>query len=135
MSAEAVHQLYVLTITVSTDAVLTVGALGEHRFDRGTYLYVGSARRNMDARIARHLRREKPLRWHIDYLTVAPEVVSITATPVRDSPVSECDLVQALQRERGATVPVRGFGSSDCRAGCGSHLLRLGARPAHLHAR
>jgi len=45
--------------------------LGEFDFPAGIRLH-GSAKRNFEARIARHLRQEKTLRWHIDYLLAAP---------------------------------------------------------------
>ncbi len=47
---------------------LAVGALGVVTLERGWYAYVGSARRGRAARVARHLRTDKPLRWHADYL-------------------------------------------------------------------
>jgi Uri superfamily endonuclease len=65
---------YQLRILVLHPLRLRVGALGEFDFPAGQYLYTGSARRNLEARIARHLRRDKPLRWHIDYLLTAEGV-------------------------------------------------------------
>ncbi len=93
-------------------------------FERGWYAYVGSARRGRDARVARHFRREKPLRWHADYL--------FTAVPPRlawlvDGPLTECELAGALAAQPGASRPVRRFGAGDCR--CPGHLIRLAARP------
>jgi Uri superfamily endonuclease len=37
----------------------------------------------------------------------------------------ECVWSQALAALPGATIPVRGLGSSDCRSGCGAHLVQL----------
>jgi hypothetical protein len=37
----------------------------------------------------------------------------------------ECVWVAALARKPGVQAPFRGFGSSDCRAGCDAHLLHL----------
>lgn len=47
---------------------IRVGALGEIYFD-GLYAYVGSDQRCLEKRIARHRRKEKKKRWHIDYVT------------------------------------------------------------------
>jgi len=74
----------------------------------------------MEARIARHLRCEKRLRWHIDYLLAAQ---GVTVYEVRRSTVAECALNQAT----AGSVPAPGFGASDCRLGCGSHLKFTGA--------
>ncbi len=57
---------YQLVIRVPLQIEVTIGKLGLFRFPEGTYVYTGSARRNYEARIARHLRQEKSLRWHID---------------------------------------------------------------------
>ena len=70
------------------------------------------------ARIARHLRQAKPLRWHVDALTVAGRVVDVGWT----LDVTECGLLGRLVALPGVTVPVPGFGSSDCRH-CPAHLV------------
>jgi len=99
---------------------VSIGRLGEFDFPAGDYVYTGSARRNLEARIARHLRRDKRLRWHIDYLLMAP---GVTVGAVRRSAVAEC----ALNHATVGAVLLPGFGASDCRQGCGSHLKFLGA--------
>ncbi len=110
---------YQLLIHLARPARLRIGALGVYDFPAGRYVYTGSARRNFEARIARHLRRVKRLRWHIDYLLADPgaEVVDV----VRSS-LSECELNQ----RNGGNIVVAGFGAGDCRAGCGSHLKYWG---------
>jgi Uri superfamily endonuclease len=116
---------YQLLIELPRAVTVTVGRLGRFRLEAGRYVYTGSARRNLEARIARHLRPDKTLRWHIDYLLAAP---GVRVLDVRRSGRDECALNQAT---RGST-PMPGFGASDCRAGCGSHLryLRAAARQA-----
>jgi Uri superfamily endonuclease len=96
-----------------------VGALGTFVFPAGRYVYTGSALRNLEARIARHLSRDKRLRWHIDYLLAAP---GARVVRVRRAAEGECELNGAT---RGAVI-VAGFGAGDCRSGCGSHLKYLG---------
>lgn len=116
------EQTYQLLIRLSRPRWLVIGALGRQRFEAGLYCYTGSARAYLDARIARHLRRDKTLRWHIDYLLAAPEA---TVIDVRRSSRAEC----ALNRATPGTLPIPGFGASDCHAGCGSHLKYLGPSP------
>lgn len=109
---------YQLRIVVARPLRLEVGRLGRFDFPAGTYIYTGSAKRNLEARIARHLRREKALRWHIDYLTTAKGVSIID---VQRSRRDECRWNQATRGE----IVAPGFGASDCGAGCGSHLKRV----------
>ncbi len=75
------------------------------------------------ARIGRHLRADKPQRWHVDRLTAAGHVVDVRAVPGG----RECDLVRGLLEDPGTSVPVPGFGSSDCRV-CPAHLVALPVR-------
>lgn len=111
---------YQLTIVTHAPMQLTVGMLGECYFPHGRYIYTGSAKRNLEARIARHLsKKPKRMHWHIDYLLAVPEV-EITGVERFSEP--ECQLNQQVQ---GAVV-VPKFGASDCRVGCGSHLKFLG---------
>lgn len=109
---------YQLVVGIERALRLTVGRLGVIDFPAGRYVYTGSARRALEARIARHLRREKVLRWHIDYLLTAP---GVRVLRVARSARPEC----ALHRSTRGHAFAPGFGASDCRAGCGSHLKRL----------
>jgi len=110
---------YQLLVEVDRPIALVVGRLGRIELPAGRYVYTGSAKRNLEARIARHLRTEKTLRWHIDYLLAAP---GVRVVQVKRSRRGECPLNQASRGQ----VLVPGFGASDCRAGCGSHLKWLG---------
>lgn len=111
-------QTYQLYIRLASNCELAIGRLGLFRFPAGTYIYTGSARRNMEARIRRHLSREKRLRWHIDYLLASPAAEVVAVERYTES---EC----ALNRQTAGRVLIPGFGTSDCRKGCGSHLKYL----------
>jgi Uri superfamily endonuclease len=114
------HRAYRLHIRVTRPVAVTVGRLGRFTFPAGRYVYTGSARRALDARIARHLSREpRRLHGHIDYLLAAP---GCRVTGVERHDADEC----ALNRAVGGLISAPGFGASDCRAGCGSHLRYLG---------
>jgi Uri superfamily endonuclease len=110
---------YQLEIYVERPVRIRVGRLGRFQFPAGRYVYTGSARRNIEARIARHLRKEKALHWHIDWLLAAS---GVRIAAVKRFGENECALNQAL----GGRSVVPGFGASDCRNGCGSHLRYLG---------
>lgn len=108
---------YQLLIDVERSLHLAVGRLGTFDFPAGRYVYTGSARRNFEARIQRHLRRDKALHWHIDYLLASPGVRIIA---VKRSRRDEC----ALNRGTRGCAVAAGFGASDCTAGCAAHLKR-----------
>ena len=105
-------------IEVADTVSVQVGRLGRFEFVAGDYVYTGSALRNFEARIRRHLSAVKKMHWHIDYLLAAPGVV-VREVLRYSSP--ECAINQQLVGE----IVVPGFGASDCRAACVSHLKKL----------
>lgn len=115
----ATFTCYQLLIHKERDTCVQVGRLGFRDFPRGYYVYTGSARKNLSHRVLRHVSRTRKLRWHIDYLLDAPDVQVVDVSILSGS---ECSL---NQHTRGS-IPAPGFGSSDCREGCGSHLKYLG---------
>lgn len=96
---------------------IQVGKLGCFSFEPGLYLYSGSAQRGLSARLTRHARKDKPLHWHIDYLSSS--AVMIGAMIVPGPRERECELAAELRQMYERAVP--GFGASDCR--CGGHLF------------
>ncbi len=108
---------YIAVFTTSRRRRIQVGRLGCLWFEPGLYLYVGSAQRNLAARLERHARRVKPLRWHIDYLSTRAAMVGAMIVPGPRE--RECELARELGRMYDLAVP--GFGASDCR--CGGHLF------------
>jgi len=115
---------YRLTIRLGRPVLLKAGRLTRVRLPAGTYEYCGSARRNLPARVGRHLRRgNKKLHWHIDYLLNCPAAKVVKARAWTN--LDECDLV-ADALDRGGRAAIRGFGSSDCRRGCPAHLIYMG---------
>jgi Uri superfamily endonuclease len=109
---------YQLLIEVAAPLHVRVGRLGSFDFQAGLYSYTGSALRNFEARVNRHLSGAKKMHWHIDYLLAAP---GVHVREVRRYDAAEC----AVNRRTVGTIAVAGFGSSDCRSGCCSHLKRL----------
>jgi Uri superfamily endonuclease len=113
---------YQLLIEVAAPVRVRVGRLGEFDFPAGHYVYTGSALRNFEARVDRHLAQAKKIHWHIDYLLGAP---GVSVREVRRHGQAECAVNQQVRGE----ITVSGFGASDCRSGCGSHLKRLASLP------
>jgi Uri superfamily endonuclease len=98
-----------------------VGALGEQRIVAGRYGYVGSARRGLSARLRRHFRRDKPQRWHLDYLRPVAEPLGALTWPWRAG--LECRLAAAVTQAGLGRLVLPRFGASDC--SCPGHLLLL----------
>ena len=112
--------IYILVVSVSKDINVNVGALGSVNFEKGLYAYVGSAQINLEKRIERHLRKTKQKFWHIDYLLDNADVDVLKVFHKKAGRLEECKIAKNIS-EIG--VPVKGFGSSDCK--CKSHLFKL----------
>lgn len=116
---------YVLWLYIDEPRIIAVGRLGVENFAAGTYAYVGSAfgPGGLRARLRRHVGGSDTLHWHIDYVRAIAEVRAVwyCATGER----LECRWSQTLAALVGTDVPMRGFGASDCDAGCDAHLIRL----------
>ena len=108
--------IYTLLVSLNTPSVIGVGKRGVISFPKGHYAYVGSALNGLPSRIARHLRKEKPLHWHIDYFlkegTVKEVIYGITEQN------RECTIAFQLNK---SLMSISHFGCSDCR--CESHLF------------
>ncbi len=113
--------IYLLLIHLPEGRDIEVGALGRIHFNMGFYIYIGSAQRNLRRRIERHLRREKKLKWHVDYL-------------LQYAHIQEYHIFH-LGKEWEARIAeilcerypyIKGFGSSDSRAP--SHLIFIGSK-------
>ena len=111
---------YQLLLWLKRRVRLGIGRLGAFDFPAGRYVYTGSARRNLEARVARHLGPAKRPHWHIDYLLCC---AGVEVLRVRRFRRAEC----AVNRGTRGMIPVPGFGASDCRAGCNAHLKYLGS--------
>jgi sugar fermentation stimulation protein A len=123
---------YVFLLRLLEPADVRVGALGEHHFPAGWYLYTGSARRNLHGRVSRHWSLKPALHWHFDHLTtvLSSEPVGAVVVPL-DAGLDECELNRRVGALVGRRAPVRGFGASDCRADCPAHLW-FSAAPVSL---
>jgi Uri superfamily endonuclease len=108
--------VYLLLIEFPEHKTLTIGKLGLIQFEEGYYAYVGSALNGLDQRIKRHLRKQKKIHWHIDYLLNSSTIISVFYTEKNKR--QECDIAHMLEKN----FPfIPGFGCSDC--SCKSHLF------------
>jgi len=116
----AIAGAYLLLIRLDAPLRPAIRTLPPTILPPGAYVYAGSARGpgGLRARIARHLRRDKAIRWHVDHLSAAAREIIAFAVPG----ARECALCRALAATPRFHVPIPGFGSSDCRI-CPSHLL------------
>ncbi|MEX2738388.1 MAG: DUF123 domain-containing protein [Candidatus Wukongarchaeota archaeon] len=96
-------------------------------FEKGIYAYIGSARNTggLRARIGRHLKQDKKMYWHIDYLLANPNVEIIGTIFTTSKKNLECKVVKTLIKEGTGTPYAKRFGSSECKKGCPSHIIKL----------
>ena len=120
---------YSLLIRFPATRLVSVGKLGVFEFARGYYVYTGSALSGLEARIAHHLQTKTRPRWHVDFLLAAPGAHVERWIEWETSNRSECELNRRFLQWPGASVPVPGFGSSDCTAGCPAHLVYFRSKP------
>ena len=126
---------YALVIVLPKRKCIQVGKLGNALFPAGTYVYTGTAMSSLRARIAYHLRKTKKRHWHIDYLLGARGAYVKEVAYHLSSIRTECRSNRRIARLPGAKIIVPGFGSSDCRAGCQSHLIYFAIKPKRLARR
>jgi sugar fermentation stimulation protein A len=119
---------YLLVLGLDRDKLVQIGQLGTMLFQKGYYIYVGSAMTNLTARIERHKRTRKKEHWHIDYLTRAAE--GFLSLPIRSSQREECTIAESFSSI--LTHGPAGFGSSDC--ACETHLFWHENNPLHVEA-
>jgi len=124
---------YALVFTAKRKKRLNIGKLGALSLQPGYYVYVGSAfgPGGLKARIRHHCKRSGRRHWHIDYLSenLPPDEVWYT----HDATRREHHWSEVLSHAGGASIPLPGFGSSDCR--CISHLYFFSSRPSNNHFR
>ncbi len=118
--------IYIAVFYMPKGRSIHVGRLGRLRFRQGIYFYVGSALRNLSARLERHSKKRKSLHWHIDYLSVKAQMLG--AITIDGSQELECKLAKDLGEMFELAVP--GFGASDCR--CDGHLFYAKELPKNI---
>ncbi len=116
---------YLYLLRLEEQKRIAVGRLGLIDFAPGFYVYCGSAKKNLTARLARHQRKKKKTHWHIDFLRAEAE--HHHALAIRRQADLECALAQGIATL--AEGAITNFGSSDCP--CHSHLFYFTQNPLH----
>jgi sugar fermentation stimulation protein A len=116
---------YMVVLHIQDDKDISIGAKGSIHFPKGYYVYVGSAKQNLAARLARHQRKRKKMHWHIDYLRQEADVTAII--PIRTADDLEHELAGSVSSI--APWSIAGFGCTDCQ--CSSHLFGFSDNPIH----
>jgi Uri superfamily endonuclease len=133
---------YALVMSLKSEVAIVVGRLvmkgktcagSEITFPPGYYVYFGSAHGGLSARVIRHLKHEKRLHWHIDYLTRFAKIVEVwyalESSEWKDRGEKlECLWCQVAQGMPHGQLHFPGFGSSDCR--CTAHLIHFPSPPS-----
>lgn len=110
--------VYMLFLEMEKEKEIKIGALGPVKFEKGRYVYIGSAQNSAEKRLQRHFSSDKKLHWHIDYLTQEARPYDYFLLPE----TSEYEqLMASIMEEIGQPVPE--FGASD--SSKNSHLFRL----------
>ncbi len=113
--------IYILVLKLDNDAGIQIGKLGNIRFLKGYYAYVGSARGTGGfKRVTRHLKVASGInsirKWHIDYLLPHSRPVYAVLLPTCDD--LECAIAKKLAQ---FLIWIPGFGCTDC--SCPTHLF------------
>jgi len=109
---------YCIIIEMKKDSNIKIGAKGIMHFDKGFYVYVGSALNSLSNRIKRHISKNKKKHWHADYLLLNKnsEVKEVIYT--YSTKKIECEIANEILEDSVKYVEL--FGCSDCK--CMSHL-------------
>jgi Uri superfamily endonuclease len=115
---------YTIVLVVSDEVVVEARTL-KVRIPRGLYIYVGSGGGpgGLRARVYRHFRRRKRVRWHIDRLTIASPVSVVGVAWCEGGCGAEAESRIALCLYSMGYEPVPRFGATDDPI-APSHLFR-----------
>ncbi|HUU79631.1 MAG TPA: GIY-YIG nuclease family protein [candidate division Zixibacteria bacterium] len=118
---------YVLFISLMKEVIIEIGSLGEIKFPKGIYLYIGSAcgPGGLNKRVNRHLAENKKIFWHIDYLLQNSKTEIMGFAWILSERKNECKIVEKIKNSliSNQFSQIKKFGSSDCN--CYGHLIFL----------
>lgn len=115
--------VYALILEITRDIVVKVGSLGTLKFEKGFYIYIGSARGpgGLRTRLTRHVRGPARIKWHIDYITSRDDVKAIAAVVAETTLDMEETVSSEMIKQKCIKPQIKDFGSSDKRSI--THLL------------
>lgn len=109
---------YCLIIEMKKLSKIKVGAKGFITFDKGFYVYVGSALNSLTKRVERHISNDKKKHWHIDYLLLNKNTKINQVIYTYCTEKIECIISNEINKNTNEYIKL--FGCSDCN--CSSHL-------------
>jgi Uri superfamily endonuclease len=116
---------YILVMRLNKGIQITIPRFGVLELFPGDYFYCGSAHGSggIKSRVLRHLNIHAKRFWHIDYLKNHMQILEIWYQV--DPNNQECEFCQFLVGQNFSSIPIEGFGSSDCKKRCMAHLIKL----------
>ena len=118
---------YTLLLACKRPFKLRIGRLGQTEIEKGYYLYTGSALGtgavSLEQRIARHQRRNKHVKWHVDYLTTRREITVVNVICLEAEKRLECRISRHILSDFKGKPIIPRAGASDCK--CSGHLLSV----------
>ena len=114
---------YILVLKINKNVLVALPRFGKIELSAGIYFYCGSAHGNggIRSRVKRHLKNNATKVWHIDHIKSYMQVSEIWFQI--DAANRECQFSQFLVNQKFSQIPIIGFGASDCKSRCGSHLI------------
>ena len=127
LEMDALPGTYALILQVNCQQTVQIGRLGRLAVEPGYYVYVGSALGpgGVRARVGHHARITQRPHWHIDYLRRAAALRHVWYA--YGSVRREHAWADIFARLPGASIPLSGFGASDCT--CPAHLFFFDRTP------
>ena len=89
--------------------------------NRQYHLLLKSGSTSLENRIRRHFRSEKTIHWHIDHLLRSKSKIR-SAIWAESATHIECEIAKNIKRMRNIYPGPKGFGASDCKRNCWTHL-------------
>ena len=114
---------YILVLKLEKSTEQLIPKFGKIKIFAGYFFYCGSAHGSggVKSRIKRHLEKESKRFWHIDYIKNHMQLIEVWIQTNLEN--EECKYCHFLANQIQAKTPIIGFGSSDCKNRCKSHLI------------
>ncbi len=106
--------IYILELLAEKGFTISAKKFLNTKFPKGYYYYIGSAQKNLNSRIERHLRKTKTIHWHIDHITTNKSIKNIKPFIIPNAEKNlEAEIANNFVDYFDAKIIVEGFGNSD----------------------
>ncbi len=123
----ALKGTYTLVMVCKEPFRVKIGRIAHVRIGKGFLLYTGSALGrggvSLERRIERHYRKGKKVKWHVDFLTVRPEISIKKTVCLKSLKRFECRINKLIISELMGKPVILHAGATDCK--CDGHLLSV----------